>query len=247
MSPASANLVFEAANFVLLFLGLGYVLFRPVRRALDAERERLKTQQAEFERWQHEAQAAEARANELRASAERDASTERTRLLEVARHEADALLEAARRQRQAEHAALATELDAQRAANATRAADGVARIAAASVRSLLDSLDGPALDLALLRAACVQLAALPELTRHSARVESARPLNTEAATLLTATLGTACVPRIVPALGAGVRITTDSGQIDATARALSLQAARAIEAANTQPVAAEREQAAPHA
>ena len=47
MAPWVANFLFEAVNFLLLAGALGWLFFRPVRTALDAERERRAKEEAE--------------------------------------------------------------------------------------------------------------------------------------------------------------------------------------------------------
>ncbi|HUB06711.1 MAG TPA: hypothetical protein VMB50_06910, partial [Myxococcales bacterium] len=58
-----------------------------------------------------------------------------------------------------------------------------------------------------------------------------RPLEPETTRLVAAALGREPEVRVVADLGAGVRVTTPAGQVDATAAAIARQAARAVSAA----------------
>lgn len=228
MSPTLANLAFEAVNVLLLAAGLGYLLFRPIRAALDAERARRAEEQADVAARREEADALARRAREAEATARREAEARRAEAEAAGRAQAAALVEEALAERERQRARLAAELAALREEQAAALASAVGELAARSVRSLLAAVGGPDLDLALVRAACAELAALPPGARAAAAVECARPLSEEALELLASALGAPPDPKRVPELGAGVRITTAAGQVDATASALARQAARAV-------------------
>lgn len=228
MSPALANFLFEAANFLLLAAALRWVLFKPVRNALDAEREAHEKQKAEQERLRDEAESLAQQTRAERQALERESGERRRELLASAQKEAAALLEEARKAQRAEREALQQELAALRHAELMAAADGLGRLAADSVRQLLGALAGPALDSALVRAACSELEGLSAQGRKTARVESARRLEPEARQLLEATLGGPFEENVVAELGAGVRVTTSTGQVDATALSMARRAAEAL-------------------
>jgi F0F1-type ATP synthase membrane subunit b/b' len=228
VSPAAADFLFEAANLLLLAAALGWLLFRPVRAALDAERDRHARAQAESAERRAEAERLSAEARAVRVAADQDAEERRRALLAAARQEAARLLDEARRVQAAERRAEAEERDAVTRRQAVALAGAVGEIAADALRRLLETLDGPALDLALVRAACAELGAVPAAARATARVESARPLGAEALRLLAGLLGEGFQAGTVPELGAGVRVTTSAGQVDASALALARQAAREV-------------------
>jgi F0F1-type ATP synthase membrane subunit b/b' len=227
--PALTNFVFEAANFLLLAAVLGWILFKPVRRALDAERERHDKEVEEAKRLQADAekQASEARA--ARGAAGREADERRKEVLDAAKREAAQIVESARTSQLTERHRFEQELAVRREAEAAGLADAVGRVAAESVRSLLGTLDGPALDAALARAARKELDAIPAEARKAAVVESARPLDPASRALLEGVLGAGFRERVVGELGAGVRVTTPAGQVDATALALARRAAAAMQ------------------
>lgn len=228
VSPFLANFLFEAANFLLLAAALGWILFKPVRRALDAEAARRAGEEAERARLRADVDAAAREARAARDAAERDAAATRQTALAAARAEAAAIVEDARKERARERGVLERELAAARAAEAAALAEVVGQVAAGSVQALMAALQGPSLDLALVRAACAELAALPGGVRGPVVVESARPLEAEARSLLEAVLGGGHEHRIVAELGAGVRVTSPAGQVDATPASFARQAARAL-------------------
>jgi F-type H+-transporting ATPase subunit b len=226
VAPPVASFLFEVVNFVALVAALGWLFFRPVRAALESERARL----AEAERTVAELRAqAETLTREVRAAREeRESETERrcAGILAAAEREAARIREESRQGVEAERRTVEGEVAARRRAQASALAEAIGRIAAASVRRLLESLEGPSLDLALVRGACEELRALPPAVREAATVEVARPLGLEARGALRDVLGTTFTERAVAELGAGVRVTTGAGQVDASALALARRAAR---------------------
>lgn len=230
MSPWLANFLFEAANFLLLAAALGWLLFKPVRGALDRERERHAQEEEELKRLRSEAESQLKEAHAMREAADQEIADQRKELLESARKEAAQILEEARRTQAAERRTLERELAASRASEAAALSQVVGRMAGASVARLLADLEGPSLDLALVRAACTELLELPSSARGSAAVESAHPLDAESRRLLAGAIGEGFEERTVAELLAGVRVTTSAGQVDATALAVARQAARAVTA-----------------
>lgn len=236
MSPALTNFLFEAANFLLLAGALGWVLFRPIRRALDEEAARHQKLEDEAAAHREEATHLLDQARQARTQDEKAMAAERERTLQQAREEADRLVEGARKAVADERRTWQDEQRAARANEGAALAEVVGRVAASSVERLLLTLDGPSLDRALVRAACQQLRELPPPRRPggSLVVESARPLDEEASRLLHEALHAAPTvgldARVVEELGAGVRVTTSAGQIDATAAALARQAAARVRA-----------------
>jgi len=236
VSPALANFLFEAVNFLLLAAALGWLLFRPVRRALDAERERHVREENELKRLRSEAESLAKEAQATREGADREATERRAGILTAAQAEAARILDAARKTQGAERHALAQELESSRNAQAAAVADTVGRIAAESVSQLLARLEGPSLDAALVAAACAQLQTLPSSARGpAALVESAHPLDAQSRKLLEGALGAGFAERTVGELSAGVRVTTPAGQVDATALSLARQASRAVASAASDP------------
>jgi F0F1-type ATP synthase membrane subunit b/b' len=235
VSTALADFLFEAANFLLLAAALGWLMFKPVRRALDAERERHDKDVEETKRLRAEAESLASAARAAQEAAAHDAEEHRRESLEGARREAAEIVGSARKAQRADRQHFEHELALQRDAEATALAEAIARIAAESVRTLLLSLDGPGLDAALVRAALTQLDSLPQEARSAAVVECARPLDGESRVLLQRILGEHFQERIVAELGAGLRVTTAQGQVDASALSFARRAALAMKSAVGSP------------
>jgi F0F1-type ATP synthase membrane subunit b/b' len=228
MSPAVANFLFEGANLLLLAAGLAWGFFAPVRRVLDEERDRQAKAEGELARARADAASLRNEAQAERESAGREIAARRAEVLEAAERDAAALLERSRGERSAERHALEQELEARREAEVAGLADDVARIAAVVVARLLASVEGPPLDSALARLACEKIRALPAEARRPAVVESARALEGPTRALLAGVLGDGFEVRVVSELGAGVRITTPAGQVDASAGSFAREAAEAL-------------------
>lgn len=228
MSPSLSNFLFELANFLLLAAALGWLLFNPVRQALNEEQQRHAQLEEEAQRLRTEAEAALEAAHQEGDRIRKELEDQRRQSLDAARAEASRLVDEARRTQAAERQALERELETLRKSDASALADTLGRIAARSVQQLLATVDGPSLDLALLRAAQHEVAGLPVEARQSAMVETARPLAGEARTLLEKLLGRPFQERVVAELGAGMRLTTAAGQVDATALSVARQAARIV-------------------
>jgi F0F1-type ATP synthase membrane subunit b/b' len=229
MSPTVATFLFELINVLLLAGLLGWLLFRPVRAALqarqDAERQRRDALTA------HEAEIQQQRLDleqRLRAFEMEIADTRQQRLAAVA-EEATTIRrqahDAAERERDGARRTLA-QLDR---AHAERLSAAVAAVARDSVARLLATIDGPDLDVSLARAASGKLAALDGRTLGAVLVESAHLLDEPARAAVNRVLdgqAHAAEFRVVPDLGAGVRIVTAKGLIDASARGIAREAER---------------------
>ncbi|HTQ46794.1 MAG TPA: hypothetical protein VMI75_28765 [Polyangiaceae bacterium] len=230
MSAAVATFLFETVNFVLLAAALGWVFLKPMRRLVDRERaDRAQAQDAiargreELERSREELAsrlgAIQEEAERIRSGARAEAEREAARILQVAHDQvaeerSRAELEA-EGQRQNEIAALAQE---------------VGKIAAKLVLDVF-ARAGAEADVALARAAGSELATLARHEPHHVLVESARPLGEDVRRVLRSELGPAfdsAQTRVVPELVAGVRIASDEGLVDASARGLAASAERAL-------------------
>jgi len=107
----------------------------------------------------------------------------------------------------------------------------VATAAGTVVERLLRQLDGPDVERGLIRAACRELQALDGNDLGAVRVESAHPLDQATQDELTTALGKASRPlefRVSPSLGAGIRISTSRGLVDASAAGLAAFARGAL-------------------
>lgn len=231
MSPTLATFLFEMINVLLLASLLGWVLFKPVRAALqarqDAERQRrdtLAAQEADIERQRleierqlraFEAEIAEARQQQLAAAAA-EAATIRRQAHEAAERERESVT---RTLAQFERAHL------------ERLSTAVATVTGESLARLLATVDGPELDESLARVACARLITLDGGTQGAVLVESAHPLDDVARATVTTALSSRAHStefRVVPDLGAGIRIVTAKGLIDASAQGIAREVERVL-------------------
>jgi F0F1-type ATP synthase delta subunit len=169
-------------------------------------RQRYATLDAELDRLRHDMLAESQRqAEQIRAEAR--TATERER--DIVRSRLAHLQEA-----QQEHLAAA-----------------IAAATGAAVERLLRQIGGPDLDQRLAGAACRTLQALSGEALGSVTVESAHPLDQETQTALATELGEAARTtafRVTSTLGAGIRISTNQGLVDASAAGLAAFARRVL-------------------
>ena len=231
MSPTLTTFLFELTNFLLLAGLLGWLLFKPVRTVLQAR-------QATEKRQADELAARAAEADRLRADLEQRLSAfeqEMARLrkehLAAADQEAAATLAKARESAEQERGSVKRMLAHLERAQVERLSTAVAAATRQSVAGLLTVLNGPDLEAALVQAACRQLSALDGRWLGAALIESALPLGADMETAVRTAIGgraTAAEFRVVPDLGAGLRITTARGLIDASAAGIAGQAERML-------------------
>ncbi len=224
MSPSLTTFLFEAANFVVLAAALGWAFFRPVQDAIERRRASLERERQEAERTRAAAERRLAEAEARRGEVEASLEPLRMEARREAERQAATIVEGARKQADRERARLETELAALRREHARTVARDAAAAARTLVMRLLAEIGGPDLDAALARAACQRLAALlPARCAGSVEIETARPLDDEMRARFVETIGPAATvrDRVVPELGAGVRIITPAGLVDASAAGLA--------------------------
>ena len=125
-------------------------------------------------------------------------------------------------------------------AQAERLAAAVAATTRDSVERLLTSLGAPGLEAALIDRACRQVRALDAGSLGAVLIESAQPLSADAETTLRSALdqrATSAEFRVLRRLGAGIRMTTAGGLVDASAAGIASQAERLLIEALTNEVA----------
>jgi F0F1-type ATP synthase membrane subunit b/b' len=224
VSPSLTTFLFEAANFVALAAVLGWVFFRPVQAAIERRRGSLEAERREADRMRADAERRLAEVETRRREIEVGLEPLRTEARREAERQAAAIVEAARQQAGEERARLEHELAALRREHARTLARDAAAAARILVTRLLAEIGGPDVDTALARAACERLAALPEAKRAgSVEVQTARPLDAETRARFQEVAGPAATvkDRVVPELGAGVRVITPAGLVDASASGLA--------------------------
>lgn len=228
MSATWVTFLFEAANFLLLAAVLGWIFFRPVRDALERRRSELENEQLAAVNAHAEADSVLQHARVRRSALEDSLEELRERIRREAETEAGRLVEAARVQTQHERETLKGELVSQRRAQARSLAHDAAFAAREIVVRLLDEIEGPDLEHALLRTACRDLEKLRSAgSLAPVVIESIRPLDDAAIATLAAAAGVdpaEAAHRVDPDLVAGLRVLTARGLVDTSAKGLAAQA-----------------------
>ena len=232
MSPSWVTFLFEAANFLLLAALLGWVFFRPVRGALERRRAALEAEEREAAEGRARAERALAEVAARQSELERSHASLRERVREEAERERLRVLGAAREQAQRERETLKAELAALRRGQAKRIAADAAAAARGVVVRLLERIEGPDLEQALVAAAGREFAKLaaegpvtPVIVESAGALE---PTTLDALAKAAGIPGSEMSSRRVPELGAGIRILTARGLIDASAAGLAAHAERAL-------------------
>lgn len=232
MSDTWVTFLFEAANFLLLAVVLGWLFFRPIRDMLERRRSEFENERLAAADTRAEAKLQLEQARSRRTELEAALETLRERVQRAAETESERLIETARGQMQRERETLKGELASHRRAQARSLARDAALVAREIVVRLLGEIEGPDLERSLLRAACGEL----EKLRASGSlapvvVEAASPLDDDALhTLLEAAgIGTSgTVHRSNPDLVAGLRVLTSRGLVDASVAGMAAQAERVL-------------------
>jgi len=223
VSPTLTTFLFEAANFLVLAAILGWLFFKPVRQALLDRRAKLEDEAAQAAQKLAKAEKIEQDIDARSAALQSELNELREQAHEAASKQAEAILTEARaaadREREASMRLAARMSETQR--------DTLAEVAAAAtaetVGRLLGQINGPDLQSALIASACQQLESLPHGTITPVKIESAQPLSSQQRAELEKALGPAAGHvefRAADGLGAGVRISTGQGLVDASVSGL---------------------------
>ena len=230
MSPTLTTFLFEAANFLVLAAVLGWLFFKPVRQALADHRAGLEGLSREATQQLAVAEQTRAEVDVQRQTLRDELTQLRAQILEAARREAETIVAQAREQAQRAKQAAQQQVERFDESQMATLSRAVAAAAGVVVGRLLTDINGPTLNAALLRAACEQLRGLA-LDSSQVIVESAEPLSENSYAVLDEALGPAAstaMRRVVPELGAGMRITTPRGVVDASVMGLAAFAQRAL-------------------
>jgi hypothetical protein len=155
----------------------------------------------------------------------------RTRELAAAKRQADQIFADARAAAEREHERSLRQATQMAQTQQDTLAEVAATSAAEMVGQLLKQIGGPDLHAALVQSACQQVGKLPQDALAPVKVESALPLAADQRAALDAALGPAATGadyRTVGELGAGVRLMTAQGLIDASASGLATFARQAL-------------------
>ena len=231
MSATVSTFLFELTNFLLLAGLLGWLLFKPVRTALQQRQAAEKTQIATLAEQTAEADRMRADLAQRQRAFEQEMAGLRAEHLAAVDQEAAAIRAGARDAANRERESMTRMLGHLEHAQAERLAAAVAATTRDSVERLLTSLGAPGLEAALIDSACRQVRGLDGGSLGAVLIESAQPLSADAETALRAALdhrATDADFRVVPGLGAGIRMTTARGLVDASAAGIASQAERLL-------------------
>ena len=236
MSSTLSTFLFELTNFLLLAGLLGWLLFKPVRTALQERQAAEKRQVDALAERTAEADRLRTDLTQRHSAFEQEMAGLRAEHLAAVDQEAAAIRAGARDAATRERDSTTRMLGHLEHAQAERLAAVVAATTRDSVERLLTSLGAPGLDAALIDSACRQVRTLDGRSLGAVLIESAQPLSADAETALRTALGDRATEadfRVVPGLGAGIRVTTAGGLVDASAAGIASQAERLLIAALT--------------
>jgi F-type H+-transporting ATPase subunit b len=231
VSSSLTTFLFELINFLVLALVLGRVFFKPVRQALQDRRAKVATQLAEAAQKLAEAERTRTEIVDRQRQLNQELEQRRGQLEQAAQQQAADILARARAKAQQERDALGAEFEASRRTQARQLARSAALAAGRIVEKLLSEIEGPSLQESLERAACRQLVAINGQLVSPLQVESQETLRDETRTLIQRSVQQSAFKiefRVLPELGAGLRIITNQGMIDATVTGLATYAEQAL-------------------
>lgn len=231
MSPTLTTFLFELVNFLLLAALLGWLLFKPVRGMLQARQAADKQHADDLAARLVDADRMRADLQQREASFDAEMVKTRSARLAAADQEAATIIAKAREAAERERDRATKALAHLEPAELERLADAVATTSREIVGRLLASLEAPELEAALVRAASRQLQALDAPSLGAVLIESAKPLDASDRGAITTALGTRATSsdfRVVPDLGAGVRVTTARGLINVSATGIAAEAERLL-------------------
>jgi len=231
VSSTLTTFLFELANFLLLVVLLGWLLFKPVRRALQMRQAAERQREVALDEQEKAAAKGRAELEASRAAFDRETARLRKDRLAAVEEQAVAIVARAREAAHREQERSQRIVLHLERAQVQQLSAAIAATTREAVARLLASLQASDLDGALLRSAGRQLEAVATDSLGAVLVESAAPLDEGArATMTGATSGHASSVefRVVPELGAGLRVTTARGLIDASAAGIAAHAERVL-------------------
>ena len=231
MSPTLATFLFGVINVLLLIGLLTWLFFKPVRAALQAKQDAERQRRDELAARAADVERQRAELDERLRAFESEMTHLRQEHLAAATQQAAAIRAQARETAERERDSARRALAQLERAHVERLSAAVAAATRESVARLLATLSVPDLDVSLVRAACRQLATLDRRSLGAVLVECAHPLGDAARAEVTTALdghAGAAEFRVVPDLGAGLRIVTAKGLIDASAAGIAREAERLL-------------------
>jgi len=233
VSPRLVTFLYEAVNFVVLAMLLGWLFFKPARQALEEYRRRQEEALQNAEKIRADAERLHAEIDAQRAALNEELNRLRTEELAAARRQVQQLLaeaDALAARKQTDAIRRVRHLEQTQSSELGQAAAGAA---ASVVARLLERINSPNLESGLVRSACEELQKIPRDALGSVRIETARPLLSQDRANIE-TLLDGVVPaahyHLNESLQAGIRIWTAQGLIDASLAGLALHAEQVLRA-----------------
>ena len=231
MSPTLTTFLVELFNFLLLVTLVAWLLFKPVRSALQARQATEKRQTDELAARAVEAERLKAELDRRHRAFDEEMAESRKQHVASANEEVTAILARAREAAGRERDSVQRMFGHVERAEVERLSAAVAAATCESVARLLTTLDIVDLEAGLVRAACRQIETLGDGPLGAVLVESARALDAAHETAIRVTIGPHAAStefRITPHLRAGIRVTTAQGLVDASAIGIAAQAEAAL-------------------
>ncbi|MBD3672326.1 MAG: hypothetical protein HUJ26_02265 [Planctomycetaceae bacterium] len=179
MSPALTTFLFEVANFLILTVVLSWLLFRPVRSAIQKRRAQINEKETAADRKLKEAEQSRQEIEKRLGELDEELRRKRKTSQEQADQEAERILSEAREDVERQREALKRQLVTLEDARMDRISRIVADISGQAVRQLLQQAANSDLDRALLNEACQRLQSLTGDSLSPVIVESSRELSAE--------------------------------------------------------------------
>ncbi len=233
MSPPLTTFLFEAANFLVLAGVLTWLLFRPVRSAIEKRRESIAREHQQAAEKLADADRMRAEIAERLNQLDEELRAQRETAKKEAGEEAERIVAETREAAERERAALKRQMAYLEHARVERLSNIIAATTGQAVGRLLQDIADSDLDEALLKEGRSRLASFNGKKIAPVIVESARKLTDEERINLQNALkeaGQTIEFRVAEELKVGLRISTNQGLIDLSGAGLAEFAERSLSA-----------------
>lgn len=233
MSPWLTTFLFEAANFLILAAALTWLLFRPVRNAIEKRRESIAQEQQQADEKRAEAERVHSEIEQRFAKLDQELHNQREAARKEAAHEAEQIVSEARNAADRERAALKRQITYLEHSRIERLSQIIAATAGQAVERLLKDLADTDLETLLLQEGCQRLKSLRDDLTAPIVVESAQDLSEAEKSALKEVIessGQSIEFHTTDEWKIGLRISTNRGLIDLSEAGLAKFAERALAA-----------------
>jgi len=231
VSDTLSNFLFQVVNFLILVGVLSWLLFRPVRAAIEKRRTQIAQQEEQAAEKLADAERSRKDIEQRKAGLDQELRQKREQAKEQAKQEADSIVAQARADAEHEREALKRQLATLEDARIERISRIVASVAGQAVGQLLQQIAGTDLEKALLQEACQRLQSFDGNSISPVVVESARELSAEERKAIQQAVkhdSEEISFRVNDDLKVGLRISTNRGLIDVSDSGLAEFAERML-------------------